>query len=99
MREQLPTGHFVWKALQSLLPRTYRERYGRELLRLHVERSQRPGGFVFWCTVAFDVLLTAAQLRFDALRGRASTASSSAGVFDSLRHSLKLARRSVLHAP
>jgi hypothetical protein len=90
----------VWKVLRRLLPPRYRERYGRELLHLHSVRARGAHGTRFWAGVAWDVLLTAVQLRVDALRGTSARRHvERVGVFDTMRHCFLLARRSVLHAP
>jgi putative ABC transport system permease protein len=90
----------IWKVLSRLLPRRYRERYGRELLHLHSEGAKHARGPLFWAAVAWDVLVTALQLRVDALRGTPARAQvERVGVFDTMRHCFMLARRALLHAP
>src|SRR5687767_3437740 len=98
MPDQLSQSR-VWRFLRRLLPRRYRERYARELLQLHADRARKPGGVLFWIGVTGDALLTALQLRLDALRAPETTAAPRSGFFDTIRHSFMMARRSVLRAP
>ncbi|HSJ08507.1 MAG TPA: ABC transporter permease, partial [Longimicrobiales bacterium] len=75
-----------WRALRRLLPRWYRHAYGNDVLHAHVDAHGDAGaaGLRFWLGLAWDVALTALQLRADGvmawLRGSHSVPGGVSGM-------------------
>src|SRR5262245_36262948 len=100
MSERLPEHTILWKLLRLLLPAWYRTAYGRELLRLHVQRNAGQLGMLFWLRLTGDVLLTSLQLRLDRWRNKSTTPNRSfAQVVDTARQHVHLALRGLLRSP
>ena len=94
MSERLPEHALLWKLVRLLLPTWYRTAYGRELLRLHVQRRAGRLGIGFWLALTGDVLLTSLQLRVDRWRNGATAPKRSyVQVLDVARQHVHLAVR------
>ena len=83
MAERRHGDSAAWRALRLLLPSGYRRTHAADLLQVHIDvagGAMHARGPRFWARVASDVVLTAVQLRIDALRGRRDTARRRARV-------------------
>ncbi len=100
MSERAPQHTRRWALLSRLLPNWYREAYGADLLRLHVERRGDAAGAVFWWQLTGDVLLTAAQLRIDSWKSaRPESGRTLRRGWDVGRQHVRLALRGLARAP
>ena len=56
-----------WRMLARMLPSRFRDLYGSDVLRAHIDRNHARGGR-FWISLAGDVMSTAFQARIDSIR-------------------------------
>lgn len=95
-------SRLAWRLLRSLLPRWYANLYAADLLNTHVEmrRRQSVSAVRLWAALTWDVLLTATQLRADALlRGSPDRAIQSPTTGAHVRNQLRHAARSLARSP
>jgi predicted permease len=81
----------AWRVLRALLPSDFAQRYGDDLLETHVARARKrgSGSLRLYFDVALDVVMTAAQLRFQSRSPSGVTTRTRSG--DTMRHTLRYA--------